>query len=280
MKNSGMEISVLIPCYEMHGTLFSLLESLQQGFAPEIQEILVCCDGCKTECRFPTGGEIPVRHLKREENRGLSYTRNELLSHCQTEGFWFLDADTMPDSSCREILQKFSGETLTAGQEATAPILTDWDFYRFHFFRQTFGEKALEEVPFCMGLCFLGTKSLLGEKRFSLELVSHGEDLDLSYRLRKQGVGICYEPDLRVCHQRKDSFRSFCRMVFLHGYWQARMMKRHKEKTWPLFSAQFRWFGISFASLIFRHKKTGLALLSPVLNGLSLGAKVWGWFRE
>jgi cellulose synthase/poly-beta-1,6-N-acetylglucosamine synthase-like glycosyltransferase len=57
-----------------------------------------------------------------------------------------------------------------------------------------------------------------------------GEDNDLSYRIRKRGYRLLFEPRARVAHMHPERLGSYLREQARHGYWRMKLYRDHPER--------------------------------------------------
>lgn len=87
-----MKVSVLIPAYNCAGTIAATLDSVLQQTEPA-DEVLVMDDGSTDETPNILKDFGPRITVFRQENAGLSHSRNALISRAQGDLIAFLDSD-------------------------------------------------------------------------------------------------------------------------------------------------------------------------------------------
>jgi glycosyltransferase involved in cell wall biosynthesis len=90
-------VTVIIPCYKYERWLDDCLLSLRKQFYRPLK-IIVVHDGCENyqlKTIFNIEAGIDIINIKRADNRGVSYARNEGLDEATSGYIWFLDADDM-----------------------------------------------------------------------------------------------------------------------------------------------------------------------------------------
>lgn len=222
-------ISIMIPCFNgaryLEGTILSVLE---QSVPP--REILVIDDGSTDG-----GGEIarrfPVGVHTNDRNLGLAVTRNRSLQLVEGDIVLFLDVDARADKRLVELLQlEFSDSSTVAvgGQGIEVNILNAYDEFRRRFFSQTLGSRRRAIAPVLFGLCSAYRRDVLIQLGgFDPDFRTNGEDFDLSFRLKKNGHRLVYNPELKVYHHRHDDGASFFALVYRWFYWGGRAFQKN-----------------------------------------------------
>ena len=85
-------------------------------------------------------------------------------------------------------------------------------------------EKYVDHIPTC-NLCL--KREIFGRIGLFDESFVKGQDLELSYRIRKAGYRLFYSPCIRVVHYRKQTFRSFARQIYKWAKAKVAIVKKH-----------------------------------------------------
>jgi len=85
-------------------------------------------------------------------------------------------------------------------------------------------EKFVDHIPTC-NLCL--KREIFDEVGLFDESFVKGQDLELSYRIRKAGYKLFYSPSVRVVHYRKQDFRSFARQIYKWAKAKVAIVKKH-----------------------------------------------------
>lgn|GEM_PF-1062968 len=211
------KFSILIPYFEKEDSLIKILDFLNSH--PDwIEEIIVVCDGSKP----PQIAEKKCTLIEFSINQGLSWTRNELLLRSRGDNIVFLDADAIPQESFFESIAKdWDRKSFFAGREIDSREQGYSNLYRSRFLVQTLGDQDLFPAPFFMGICFGGPRqNFLDLGGFHEGFRNHGEDLEFSFRARKERFRIQYLSSLMVFHDRDDTPSSLRRMIRNHARFQ------------------------------------------------------------
>ena len=102
----SVKLSIIIPCYNAEPYIYELLDCLDKQMTKEVEVILID-DGSKT----PVLSNYKWLKLIRQENKGISKTRNRGLEMSKGEYVWFVDADDLIAKNAIEyILDKINNQ--------------------------------------------------------------------------------------------------------------------------------------------------------------------------
>jgi glycosyltransferase involved in cell wall biosynthesis len=237
-----MRISVVIPTYNRAATLRKALEGYaRQSGDHQLLEVLVVDDGSQDDTeavvrQFSRESDLPVRHLK-QENLGISAARNHALREARGELILFGDDDIIPSPGMvaehvawhnryPEPEVGVLGHIAWARELHPTPFM-EWSGlygpqFNFGYFKRGM-QLDFRYAYFCntsVKLRFLERNGVFDE-RFR----SYGyEDLELSYRLGKNGYRLLYNPDAAGFHYKYETFEDTLRRV------------RKLHEAWPTFS--------------------------------------------
>ena len=85
-------------------------------------------------------------------------------------------------------------------------------------------ERFVDHIPTC-NLCL--KREVFDEVGLFDESFVKGQDLELSYRIRKAGHKLFYSPSVKVVHYRKQDFRSFARQIYKWAKAKVAIVKKH-----------------------------------------------------
>lgn len=261
-------VTVAIPCYNTSNYLGNLLDSLSHK-TELIDEILVINDGSTDATRQIALG-YEVRLIDHNENRGLACARNTALRNAKGDVIVYLDADTLPHpKSLERIVSEYSNPDTMAvgGQELFTPSSSKANLWRNLFWRQTHGQKRIDDVWMLMGLCCSYRKNvLMALGGFDETYKTNGEDVDMGIRLRKAGYRQVYVPQIGVYHMRSDSLKSLISLAYRHSYWQSRAFGKNGINPSFQMQTSIRWLFISMVSSVLRHRDFVLAFMSLIVS--------------
>jgi cellulose synthase/poly-beta-1,6-N-acetylglucosamine synthase-like glycosyltransferase len=283
----------VIPAYNSAPTLAQCLLALQhQTRAPD--EIIVVDDG-STDETFQVAERIgaDVIHQPRQ---GPAAARNRGAQHARGEVMLFTDADCEPSP---EWVARMSAAF------ADPPIIATKGSYRTRQ-RQLIArliqleyEFRYERMARFAQIDFVDSSSA-GYRRAAF-LRAGGfdttfpmpsvEDIDLAFRLARQGCRMIFVRDAWVWHQHPVSLSKYLRRKAQYGWWRARIYLRHPDKirgdthTEPALKMQFALLALIFGSLAgalvgqpFLLLIAALALIALVLTTFPFVR--WAWSRD
>ncbi len=238
-SNSGALISVVIPVRNGERTISACLNSLSsQSLSPD--EIIVVDNG-STDGTVSLVKEWSLTHgmfqmqLTFEGKPGPSAARNRGARIARGRHLAFLDADCVASPDWLQTISKQlrSGNSGAVGGPYQGHVSLP-AIERYAAVSWFFGvpeESVSCRHPFVSRFLLGGNTALL-KKHFESaggfnETLTVGEDLDLSFRLKKEGVSIRLLQDLAVLHQTRSSVSKRLSRAFCHGMVQARIAKNH-----------------------------------------------------
>ncbi len=244
MGNTIPSISIIIPTYNRRDSLKeSLLSLIYLHYPKNKYEVIVVddgsCDGTEkmlAEMQNILPYSLLVNRLK--EKRGPATAKNLGMKIAKGEIFVFTDDDCLFEKGwlCA-ILDpfRFNKVGIVGGPDRTpevAPFFSKCTGYLFTSFIGTGGLRRGERFRFgryypkgCNMAILRKTIDKVGG--FDEQLYP-GEDIELGYRIEKEGYQIKYEPKAFVWHKRRDTLSVFLRKVFKIGY--TRVILAHKHR--------------------------------------------------
>ncbi len=216
-----LTVSLAIPCFNAEIFIGQVLDSIAaQTRQPE--EIIIIDDGSSDDTRKIVS-QFPHRLICHGSNQGIAAARNSAIKHASGDIIVFLDADALASPQyIEEMVAGFSGEDVAGvnGRAIESMQKTIYDKWRKEVLFQEWGDAHREEVYFLFGMCAAYRKKVLEEVGGFSELFRiSGEDMDISYRIRKMGHRLVYTPKALVYHLREDSRETIRRMTFRHCFW-------------------------------------------------------------
>ncbi|MFH0921518.1 MAG: glycosyltransferase [Fibrobacterota bacterium] len=221
-----MKTSIVIPAYNSATTLAPCLTAcLQQG-----AEVVVVDDG-STDNTAEVAQSFPVT-LIRQENRGPAAARNAGWRAAKGDVIFFTDADCVPEPGW---VQKLLALLESTNAEAAGG---GYSYYGASCFGQWIhGEINVRHARMKGAVNFIGSFNA-AVRRKALEHV-HGfnesflkpsaEDNDLSYRLKKTGCRLVFDPAIKVEHLHPWGLRRYLRVQARHGFWRSKLYLHHPD---------------------------------------------------
>jgi glycosyltransferase involved in cell wall biosynthesis len=221
-------LSIIIPTYNRKATLKRALAGYLEQSAPAlIHELLVVDDGSTDETEsmvrdFSGASPFPIRYL-RQPNQGPAAARNFGVREARASLLLFTDSDIIPEHDLVERhieWHRKNPETTTAilgyvtwPKEINATPFMHWygENRLFHFDQLRDQRQASFR---CFYTCNVSLKAefLRTCGPFDEEFKSAAfEDIELGYRLSKQGMRLLYNPAAIAYHYQFFSFEDACR---------------------------------------------------------------------
>ena len=105
-------LSFCLPCYNISEYVAECIDSIvAQGLPDDSYEIL-CCDDCSTDDTLSaiqkaadTYPNVCIKWFRNDENRGVSHSRNRMLSASRGKYIWWVDGD---DALARDAARRFT----------------------------------------------------------------------------------------------------------------------------------------------------------------------------
>ncbi len=199
-------ISVIIPCHALNEALETCLRSLGT-YASDFDELILVTDGFDSVPTFMA--DIEIQNLKvvaTSERSGPAHARNVGASEATGRWLFFLDSDVRLTSNIFEL-----GEKQIREDEQVVAIIGSYDcdpgdqstvsLFRnlmHHYVHQT----SATDISTFWGACGMIRKDVFHEiggfdETFAQPSV---EDIELGYRLTRQGFKIKLYPEMQVKH--------------------------------------------------------------------------------
>lgn len=121
-------LTIVVPVFNVKDYLEACLRSIASGWEPGIE--LIAVEDCSTDGSAAEldrlAGELPLRVIQHDRNRGLSCARNTGLDAASGTYVWFIDSD--------DLVQEGAIRTLKQVVDRHAPdvVLCDFRMYRQH----------------------------------------------------------------------------------------------------------------------------------------------------
>jgi GT2 family glycosyltransferase len=248
-------ITLAIPCYNAESFIGAVLHSVEkQTLSPT--EILVVDDGSYDGSREIINKHPGVRLISHDQNYGIAAARNTAWENAIGNIVVYLDADTIAHPTLLEELVKFYNHSDIAGVGGRGLEIYQnslYDRWRKEVLFQGWGEQFISDVPFLFGACSSFRRQFLSELGgFDPFFRISGEDMDFSFRARKAGFRLVYNPKALVFHLRTDDRQSIRQMTYRHCYWGFLAQRKNRcfdnkvsiAKSIRIFIRQFLFEGL------------------------------------
>jgi GT2 family glycosyltransferase len=244
--NQEVDVSIIIPTYNRKEELKKLLHSLTLQILPQKEiEVIVIDDGSH---------DSTVEFLQEEQDRGaLTFSmqdhkgpgaaRNAGMKMAQGRVFVFTDTDCIPHPHwLKNLIQPFEDETVGAvgGPEVTdpeEPILPRCLQFVMTSPITTGGLRGAKKRlaryyprTFNMAISRKAYEKVGGFKEWF-----HGEDVEMSYKIKEAGFKLIYCEEAKVYHHRGSTLSRFFLQLLRMGEARWLLFRTHKELMEPLF---------------------------------------------
>lgn len=228
-------VSIIIPAKNARKTIRQCLSSvLRLAYQP--YEVMVVNDGSGDETAEILSAYPRIKVLNTPAV-GPAEARNIAIEQAAGEFIAFTDADCSVDPHwLSELLKGFTDDKVVGvgGIQKSPDDESGFgkraqDFLRIFGFVSGYMQSAQEiketrHNPTCNAMY---RKSVLKEAGGFLAGLWPGEDVELDYRLKKQGYSLKFNPRAVVFHYRPGNFRDFSKMMFRYGRAQGRLVKKY-----------------------------------------------------
>jgi GT2 family glycosyltransferase len=235
------EISVVIPTYNRLDTLANVVPTLlAQDLAPSEYELLVCDsnsnDGTDRYLAAVQAEHPNLRHLSASFS-GRAAARNAGIAAARGDIVVFNDADILASSNLLSThLRRHREQRRVAivGLEVQVKDMDDYRYKRDHPAARGHlhppSRKKLSWLYFLTGNASVRRDDLVAAGCFDESFTGYGhEDLELGYRLQKQGVRILYEPGAVSYHCQAIPYEDQKAKMRLAGRSTARFYRKHPD---------------------------------------------------
>jgi len=226
-----LKLSVVMPTYNRAELVVRALLALADADPPGVEwEVIVVDDGSADETRATIGlVSLPVRYM-RQENAGPAAARNLGLRESTGDLILFLGDDIIATKGL--LTEHVNAHRRRPGEGvavvgytplhpdvARSPLALWWEDRRFRFDRLLRGREP--DFTYFYTCNVSVSRSILEsvggfDERF--EAAAY-EDTELAYRLRNQGLHVCFEPRAKAYHHHQVNLRSVCRQMYVTGEW-------------------------------------------------------------
>ncbi len=235
------EISVVIPTYNRREILAAVLPTLlAQDLEPERYELLVC-DSNSSDGTAQYVGELHERHPRVRylpgAYGGRAAARNAGIAAARGAIVFFNDADILasPDLlSVHRARHRERSRIAVVGLEVQVKDLAEYALKRDHPERRGHlhppSRKKLSWLYFLTGNASVRRDDLLKVGCFDESFTGYGhEDLELGYRLQRDGIEILYEPRAVNYHCQAVGYEDQKEKMRLAGRSTARFYQKHPD---------------------------------------------------
>ena len=216
------KITIAIPHYKAVESLKRLLNALEnQNFNKNEFEVLVVNDGAESRVKRNKLGDFSFElKIINKKHGGVASARNSAIKTCSTDFIFFLDQDCIPQKEwLKNMANRFKKENykVAAIGGFTMPIANKGIVNEYFNISNSLGvpivdKKTGEIVTIITANAGFRSKALKSVDGFDAKIFNAlsygGEDVDLTYRLKKIGYSLIFEPTAIVLHEYPNKFNS------------------------------------------------------------------------
>ncbi|MFC1698149.1 glycosyltransferase [Nanoarchaeota archaeon] len=232
-----MKISIIVPMYNAEKTIIGLLKALD-GQSYDVFEVIFVDDGSNDNSveiisNFKSRFKIKV---VKQKNQGPAVARNVGVGYAKGEIIVFTDSDCVPYPNwLEEMVKPFKNDKIVGVQGTYDTLNKNKLMARYVGYEIAFRHKKMARVS---EIDFIGTYSAAYRKDVFTDAggfdtkfkIASGEDPELSFRIKKKGYKMVFNPKAIVKHPHVDGLFKYLKQQFYRGYWRVPMYKAHKEK--------------------------------------------------
>ncbi len=249
MQNTGEPIiSVITPTFNRADELNFLVQSLQnQTIDHSLFEFIIVDDGSTDQTKsiiddWENKSDFKIKYFC-QDNKGPGAARNLGIEKSRGDLILFIDSDCEADVKWMEVLY---GEYLEnrydacGGPDASIENFTpfqkaiDYSMTSFMTTGGMRGHSAKMIAKFYPRSHNMGVTKKIINKVGGFGDLRHGQDIELSYRIKRSGAKISFIPNAIVYHRRRNTIRAFFRQTFNWGVARINLYKIDKSLLEPI----------------------------------------------
>jgi GT2 family glycosyltransferase len=241
-----VDVSIIIPTYNRKEELTKLLSSLKAQTLPQRKcEIIVIDDGsCDTTAEFLQREQAAgTLTFSVQDHRGPGAARNMGMKMAQGKIFVFTDTDCIPHPHWLEnLIRPFADGTVGAAggpeiPDPEEPILSRCFQFVMTSPLTTGGLRGAKKqlARYYPRTFNMAVSRKAYEKTGGFKEWYHGEDVEMSFRIKEAGFKLIYCDDAKVCHRRPATFFRFFLQLLRMGEARWLLFRTHRELIEPLF---------------------------------------------
>lgn len=209
------KVSIVVAAYNERGNLEDLIPSFVKYGITEKAEILVVDSGRDDTPRYFTDKPF-IKYIRSAKRLFPGEARNLGIKNATGDTIAFLDADTIVlEGWFEELLKSAETHDIVAGDAPSLPGQ-----------KQRLPRVSImiqgQDVTWPTCNIFYKKKVLTTVGIFQVGMPS-GEDVELNYRCVKAGFKIHYNPQMKVYHKHRSTWRGFIKQSYRDGYVRAQL---------------------------------------------------------
>jgi len=235
--SDNVQVSIIIPTYNRFDFIIKTLKSVEElNYPKENYEVIIVDDGSTdgTKDYMISYSETTGLNFSYiyQNNSGPATARNVGWKNAKGKFIAFTDSDCIVDKNwLNELINGFTSEII-AGVGGSAQGVGNDIFSRYFAQTGMYSTRLINgTVTYLLTLNACYRKDILQKFNGFNEGFKQpgGEDPDLSFRIRKKGYQLNYNPNAIVYHHHKSNFISFIKTFRNYGKGQALLVKLHPE---------------------------------------------------
>lgn len=270
-----VQLSAVVSTYNRRSSLMRCLDSLeQQTLSRDRYEIIVVDDHSPDDTAEWMAKRPAIRYVRQPSNRGLSASRNAAVR--AADGAWvlFLDDDLklMPDALEKHLVvhDEQPGEHVAVlGHTRYAPSaeITPFMAFLWDSGRSPLIDPVLIDNPNDVPFGYLHTNTSVSRAfllRVGLldESLPYGEDTELAYRLKQNGMRLVFRADILADHFGTLTYGYARRRARIAG--RTAILTHRKHPEW--INIDFMNYGAKSRGILRTKRFMTSALLDPLLT--------------
>jgi len=286
-----MEFSVIIAVRDEEKTIEECIKSVFNQTYDHPYEVIVV-EGYGNDNTYALLQQLKKQYnfeLYRNKTKNAAAGRNTGIHHAKGEKLAFIDGDAAAAHNWLEQinnifdqypkaigvggpdhLPKNSGlKSTMIGLFMTSPLARGGKFNPSTQHSYMKEERYVDHIPTC-NLCL--KREVFDQVGLFDESFVKGQDLELNYRIRKQGFKLLYSPTIKVIHYRKEHISTFSRQIYKWAKAKVAIIKKHGIDgitshiyLWPVYALLIALVLITILSLLNALHIFFLILLSSLI---------------
>lgn len=257
-------ISIIIPALNEAKHLPKVFFGLQNQSFPRCGYEIIFVDNGSTDNTKEIVSNIVDKYIE-IDNSSVSFLRNEGAKIAKGRLLAFLDADCVPEKCWLEkAVDIYNREILAFGNKVGIPKTSGW--IEKAWFSQN--KRYEHKTNYINSGNFFIDKRLFDKIGGFNEELRSGEDTDICERIRKKGILILSNPDIKVVHLKNPkTIKDFIKREIWHGMGSVQAFS-YKSLDKPLLFSFF--FDIFHLTLLFGAFKNSIIFNASIVSIISL----------
>ena len=224
-------VTIIVPVYNAEGVLKSCIKSILDLDYPKEKLELIFVDNNSNDKSYKILQKYISRiKLLKEMKQGPAAARNKGIKHASHEIIVFTDADSIADKewlkNLIDPLVKNKDICMVGGSILAKRPCNKIEKYGEIIHDHEKAIKYLKPPYFITMNVAIWKKDILEAGMFD-ENFLRGEDVDLSFRLHKEGCKFEFAPEAVIFHKNESNLLGLFNEGFLHGFWNIKVRIKH-----------------------------------------------------